>query len=77
MVPFIMLYKVILTFESADKFLRCDHSEGLKVSMPQPFASKFFELEIRIQVSKAIKIKNVDLTKKTWWHKTTSALQKF
>ena len=26
-VPFIMLYKVILTFESADRILRCDHSE--------------------------------------------------
>ena len=46
-VPFIMLYKVILTFESADRNLKCDHSEGLKVSMRQTFASKFFELEIR------------------------------
>ena len=25
-VPFIMLYKVILTFGSVDKILRCDHS---------------------------------------------------
>ena len=46
-VLFIMLYKVVLTFESADRILRCDHSEGLKVSMPQTFASKFFELEKR------------------------------
>ena len=46
-VPFIMLYKVVLTFESADRILRCDHSEGPKVSMSQTVASKFFELEIR------------------------------
>ena len=26
MVLFIMLYKVILTFESADEILKCDHS---------------------------------------------------
>ena len=26
MVLFIMLYKVILTFESVDKILKCDHS---------------------------------------------------
>ena len=25
-VPFIMLYKVVLTFESVDEFLKCDHS---------------------------------------------------
>ena len=25
-VLFIMLYKVVLTFESVDEFLRCDHS---------------------------------------------------
>ena len=25
-VPFIMLYKVVLTFESADEILKCDHS---------------------------------------------------
>ena len=67
-IPFIMLYKAILTFESADRILRC---EGLKVSMPQTFATKFSK------VSKAIKMKNVDLKKKTWWHETTSALLKF
>ena len=27
-VLFIMLYKVVLTFESADEFLKCDHSNG-------------------------------------------------
>ena len=32
-VLFIMLYKMVLTFESAVRILRCDHSEGLKVSM--------------------------------------------
>ena len=46
-VLFIMLYKVVLTFESVGEILKCDHSEGLKVSMPQPFASKFIELETR------------------------------
>ena len=25
-VPFIMLYKVVLTFESVDEILKCDHS---------------------------------------------------
>ena len=25
-VPFIMLYKVVLTFESADEILKCEHS---------------------------------------------------
>ena len=25
-VPFIMLYKVVLTFESVDEMLKCDHS---------------------------------------------------
>ena len=27
-VLFIMLYKVVLTFESVDKILKCDHSNG-------------------------------------------------
>ena len=27
-VKFIMLYKVVLTFESVDKILKCDHSNG-------------------------------------------------
>ena len=27
-VLFIMLYKVVLTFESLDKILKCDHSNG-------------------------------------------------
>ena len=26
MVPFIILYKVVLTFESVDEILKCDHS---------------------------------------------------
>ena len=26
-VPFIMLYKVVLTFESVDEILKCDHSD--------------------------------------------------
>ena len=26
MVPFIMLYTVVLTFESVDEILKCDHS---------------------------------------------------
>ena len=26
LVPFIMLYKVVLTFESLDEILKCDHS---------------------------------------------------
>ena len=26
MVPFIMLYTVVLTFESVDQILKCDHS---------------------------------------------------
>ena len=27
-VLFIMLYKVVLTFESVDEILKCDHSDG-------------------------------------------------
>ena len=27
-VLFIMLYKVVLTFESVDEILKCDHSNG-------------------------------------------------
>ena len=27
-VPFIMLFKVVLTFESVDEILKCDHSNG-------------------------------------------------
>ena len=27
-VVFIMLYKVVLTFDSVDKILKCDHSNG-------------------------------------------------
>ena len=28
MVPFITLYKVVLTFEFVDDILKCDHSDG-------------------------------------------------
>ena len=33
-VLFIMLYKVILTFESVDKMLKCDHSNDTKQYFP-------------------------------------------
>ena len=36
-VLFIMLYKVIQTFESAVRILRRDHSAGLKISMTANF----------------------------------------
>ena len=36
-VLFIMLYKVLLTFESVDEILKCDHSNESNVALP--FAS--------------------------------------
>ena len=36
-VLFIMLCKVILTFDSVDEILKCDHSNGLKKLLSSPF----------------------------------------
>ena len=34
MVLFIMLYKVVLTFESVDEILKCDHSNEIEQYFP-------------------------------------------
>ena len=34
MVLFIMLYKVVLTFESVDEILKCDHSNETSSAVP-------------------------------------------
>ena len=48
MVPFIILYKVVLTFESVEGFLKCDQSIQMKAT------EQYFPVVLFIMLFKAV-----------------------
>ena len=48
-VLFVMLYKVVLIFESAGEFLKCDHSNRSYLAV-LPFEAVFFSILCKMQV---------------------------
>ena len=57
MVLFIMLYKVILTFESVDKILKCGHSKAAEQYFPLVLRFMLFKLVLSFESDVTIQMK--------------------
>ena len=60
-VPFIMMYKLVLTFESVEEILKCDHSSGSYWAVISCGAVYY-----AVQVGYLIRIKR-DHSNKSYW----------